>query len=108
MYRITALLGVALGLAPFVLNYDQTPTALWTSLAIGAVLLVASGFEWLENGKDNLEYWIAGLVGLAAIAIPFLFGFSGVAVWTLVIVGAATVLAAGARLYMGGGTRYGT
>lgn len=100
MYWITGLVGLASMVAPFVLNYTDNTSALWSSLGIGAALVVASVLEGVERDRDMLEYWAAGLLGLVAIVSPFLFGFSDhtTELWTSVIVGIVAVLAVGARI----------
>lgn len=103
MYWVTALLGLISAAAPFVFSYSTNPYAYWTSLAVGAVLLVVSGLEWLAEDRDNWEYWVAGVVGLGAILAPFVFGFSAVtaALWTSIAVGVIAVIAAGTKLTRG-------
>lgn len=103
MYLIIGFLGLLSIIAPFVLNYNQDIVALWTSLIVGAVLIVTSVLEGFAADKDRWEYWVAGIAGVGAILAPFVLGFSGLAaaLWTLIIVGAVTVLAAWTKLYPG-------
>lgn len=100
MYWITGIVGLGSMVSPFVLGYSGNTTALWTSLIIGAALVVTSVFEALEGDKDILEYWAAGFLGLVAIASPFLFGFSDhtTELWTSIVVGVVALLAAGTRI----------
>ncbi len=100
MYWITGLVGLGSIVAPFVLTYTDNTPALWSSLIIGAALVVTSALEAVERDQDMLEYWAAGFLGIAAIASPFLFGFSDhtAELWTSVIVGIVAVLAVGARV----------
>lgn len=108
MYYLTGFLGLVSGAAPFILGYNTNPIAMWTSLTIGAVLLVASIFEAVAEKEEAWEYWVAAVAGVAAVAAPFVLGFSGLmsAVWTLVIVGVLAIIFAGTKLYSGG-ARYG-
>lgn len=103
MYWLTGLLGIVSAAAPFMLGYSQDITALWTSLGVGVVLIVASIFEGLAEDREAWEYWLAGIVGVAAIAAPFVLGFAGLAaaLWTLVIVGLVAILVAGVKLFPG-------
>ena len=101
MYWITGVIGLASIVAPFVLGYNDNNTALWTSLIVGVALVAASAWEgFVAHDRDNLEYWLIGLVGIGAIAAPFAFGFSDLteAFWTSVAAGVLAVLVAGTRL----------
>lgn len=104
MYYLTGLMGLISFAAPYLLNYSDNPTALWASLVLGAILVVASVLEGFAKDKDSWEYWIAGIAGVGAILAPFVLGFSALAtaLWTMVVVGIVTVIAAGTRLYQGG------
>ena len=101
MYWITGVIGLVSILAPFVFGYNDNNTALWTNVIIGVALVAASAWEgFVAHDRDNLEYWLIGLVGIGAIAAPFVFGFSDLteAFWTSVGAGVLAVLAAGTRL----------
>lgn len=103
MYLVTGFLGLVLIVAPYVLGYNQSSTALWTSLIIGAVLIVASILEAVTASKQKWEYWVVGIAGVGAILAPFVLGFSTIstALWTLIIIGVVTILAAWTKLYPG-------
>lgn len=107
MYWATGLLGIITMASPFMFGYSNNMAALWTGFIVGAVLMGTSVMEWLDDDKRSWEYWVAGLAGISAIAAPFVFGFGGLtaAVWTLALVGIATVVISGARLFWGGGFR---
>jgi len=101
MYLLTGVMGLISITAPFLLDYSSDPAALYTSLGVGAILLLMTAMEWAASDKQMWEYWVAGIVGMGAIAAPFILGFSGLtsAVWTMVIVGLVTVLAVGTKLF---------
>ncbi len=103
MYYLTGILGLIAIVAPFFFGYSGDGTALWTSLAVGAILIVASVIEGFAGDNERWEYWVAGAVGLGAIIAPFALGFSAlaVAVWTMMIVGILAIIAAGAKLTSG-------
>ncbi len=101
MYYLTGLLGLISIVSPYLFGYSTDTVALWTSLTIGAVLVVASVFEGVAADKERWEYWVVGIMGVGAILAPFVLGFSALtaALWTLVIVGVVTILVAGAKLF---------
>lgn len=103
MYWITGILGLALAISPFVLGFSGDMVALWTSLIIGGVTLIVSLIEGARADREKWEYWTAAILGLIAIAAPFVFGFSSqaTATWTSVVVGILIAILAGSKLSMG-------
>ncbi len=101
MYLLTGVLGLILAAAPFALGYSDNSAALYTSIGVAGILIVTTVLEWAAEDKDMWEYWVAGVVGVGTIAAPFVLGFSGLtnAVWTMSVVGLATVLAAATKLF---------
>lgn len=101
MYLLTGFLGLILIVAPFLFGYNGDTIALWTSLVIGAILIIDSVFEGIAADRERWEYWVAGIVGVAAVFAPFVLGFSAsaAALWTLVIVGVVTIVAAWTKLF---------
>ncbi len=103
MYWITGLLGLALGVAPWVFNYTNNDGALWASIIIGAVILVLSAWKVISQDEDQYwEYWLVGLAGLAAIAAPFIFGFTALteALWMSIAVGVLVALASAYEVFL--------
>jgi hypothetical protein len=45
MFWITGMLGLAFIVAPFAFGYNDTPEALWTSVGVGAIVALVSGFK---------------------------------------------------------------
>lgn len=103
MYYLTGLLGLIAVAAPFFFGYSGDTAALWTSLIVGAILIVASVIEGFADDKDRWEYWVAGIVGVGAIIAPFALGFSALAaaVLTMMVVGIMAIIAAGTKLTSG-------
>ena len=93
-------LGLALMLAPFVLNYSSNSAALWTSLILGAVIALVSGYKAVTKDTEEWENWAAGIAGVLAVFAPYVLGFSGIAaaLWTNVILGAAVAILAEAQV----------
>ncbi len=75
MYWITGILGLALIVAPFILGYNNTPVAMWSSIILGAAVVVVSIIKAIVHDTAKWEYWVVGILGLAAIVAPFVLGF---------------------------------
>lgn len=103
MYLLTGFLGLVAIIAPYIFGYSVDSVALWTSLIVGGVLIVASVFEGIAADRERWEYWVVGATGVGAILAPFVLGFASLttALWTLVIIGIVTVLAAWTKLAPG-------
>lgn len=89
MYWVTLILGLVLILAPFIVGYNDNPSALWTSFILGAVMALVSGYKAAVRDFSNWEYAVAGLAGLLAILAPFALGFTAetTAMWTVIVLG---------------------
>lgn len=102
MFWITGILGLALGLSPFVLGFANNAVALWTSLVLGVIVVVVSIIGLASTAMDKRwEYWVIGLAGLLAIIAPFALGYAGLAsaLWTSLIVGAVLALWDGVKVF---------
>ena len=97
MYWVTGILGLALMVAPFLLGYTSNPTAFWTSLITGLVILAVSTYKAITHDQARWEYMVATVVGLLAVFAPFVLGFGSltIAVWALVILGGLVAIFAG-------------
>ena len=99
MYWVVGLLGALLILAPFVLTDHEDTNAQWSSVILGAIILVAAIIRAFDTGTSNWEYWVAIVAGIVAVAAPLLFNFRAVnqdtEMWTSIILGVLTVIAAG-------------
>lgn len=104
MYWFTGLLGILMAVAPYVFGFSDNEPALWTSIALGALLFLLSAIEAWQQGKAAWEYWTIGLVGLVAIAAPFVLGFNmlSVAMWTFIALGGLALLLAGFQVFTRG------
>ena len=102
MFWITGLLGLALGVAPWVFQYTDNTNAMWASVIIGAVILVVSLYKAImRDSTQYWEYWIAGLAGLVAIAAPFVLGFTVLteALWTSIAIGVIVAVISGYEVF---------
>ena len=77
----TVILAVLLILAPFVLGYSNLSGALWGSIILGVVALIAGFME---------KFRWAAIAGVLAFISPWVLGFSGtpVALWVTLILAA--------------------
>lgn len=103
MYVVTGILGLAFAIAPFLFGYQGNTTAMYTSVILGVLVVLASAIEYFQEDKEMWEYWAAGILGIAAIAAPFVLNFSNHtnAMWTSVIAGALIAVFAGSRFFTG-------
>lgn len=101
MYWITGILGLALGVAPFVLGYSDNSSATWASVVLGAVAFLVSAYRAIDDGEAGWEYWVAGIVGLLAVIAPFALGFSALdtALWTSIVIGVVMLILAAYEVF---------
>ncbi|MCL4487697.1 MAG: SPW repeat protein [Chloroflexi bacterium] len=100
MYWITGILGVLLIVAPFVLVFNGNLVATWTSVILGAAIVVVSAIKGLLHDATPWEYWVAGILGILAIVSPFVLRFSALpsALYTTIVLGLIVLLAAAYQL----------
>lgn len=103
MYWVTGFLGVLMIIAPFIFGYETNIAALWASIVTGSLVAIASYLEGVEKDRDNWEYWTAEILGIFAIASPFLFGFTNHtgAMWSSISIGFLISFIAASRLWIG-------
>jgi len=102
VYWITGLLGLAFGVAPWVFGYSNDTYAMWTSVILGAAIVLFSGYKALvQDREQKWEYWAVGLVGVLAVVAPFVFGFTALtaALWASIIIGGLVVLLSGYEVF---------
>ena len=101
MFWANMILGLVLMIAPFALGYSTNPLALWSSIAVGAVIAIASGYKAYTKAVDRWEDWVDVVAGVIAILLPFVFGFStlAMALWACIVLGVIVVAMAGYDLY---------
>jgi VIT1/CCC1 family predicted Fe2+/Mn2+ transporter len=101
VYWILSILGLLLVISPFALGYNNDTNAMWSSIVLGAVIALVSGYKALARDKGVWEDVIDVIAGVVAIAIPFVLGFSSitVALWTFVVMGILVVLLSGYDIY---------
>ena len=106
MYWLTGILGLILGIAPWIFGYSDNTVALWTSLILGAATIIVSIVEAAQGNRQQWEYWTAGVLGLIAIVAPFVFGFGNFAnaMWSSDVLGILLAIFAGSKAFTLGKT----
>lgn len=92
---LAAIIGIWFIISPWIFDYSDQEGALWTSVAVGAVLLIVSGwalFQEDSSGWAVWQTWVSLLAGIWFVIHPFIFSLESGAMWTTVIVGAVTII----------------
>jgi len=93
---LVALAGLWLLASPFVIPPPATSAALQSNVISGVIVTVFAAIHaWRSPSKSWLA-WVSGLIGLWALASPWLLGFahSGAFMWSNVIAGLVIVVLA--------------
>lgn len=96
MDYLISVAGLALVAAPWLFRYSSNTTAMVISVVLGAIICVAAGYRAFSKDTHKWEEWTVVIAGVAAIAAPFIFGFTTAALWASLILG---VIAAGLAAY---------
>ncbi len=101
MYWITALIGLALIIAPFALAFSGNRAALTSSVVLGAAVLVLSILKGLLRDRMPWEYWVIGLLSILIAGTPFILGFNTVqrAFLTTTVLGIVAFLLCAYQIY---------
>jgi len=93
------VLGLLLFAAPWVAGFATEQTAAWTAWASGMLIAIV-GMVALA-GQAYAAAWANLVLGLWAVAVPWLLGFAMLqpAMWSHVVLGALVALAAAAELW---------
>ena len=93
---IIAIGGVWEVLAPFILSYSATKSAMWDAIIIGVVLVILGAWAGLASASSTVKAlsWVNAVLGLWLIIAPFILAYSGVtaAMWNDIIVGIIIVV----------------
>lgn len=107
MFWITGILGVALGVSPFVLGFAEHVAAVWTDIALGAIVVIVSCIGGSSDAMDKRwAYWVMGLAGVVALIAPFVFGYAdhtqplhAPPLWAGLVLGALLALLDGVKVF---------
>lgn len=92
---INALIGIWFIISPWVMGFSHVTAAVWTSVVLGAVLLIVS--FWAAMRKDSSGFgvwqtWVSLIMGIWFIVQPFAFTLGKANAWESVILGAIVIL----------------
>ncbi|MDP9728341.1 SPW repeat protein [Alicyclobacillus tolerans] len=92
---LLALIGIWFIISPWVFHYTNHTSALWSSIILGAIQLIASGWAtFMQNssGWKVWQTWVSLIMGIGFIIQPFVLSMDTKETWTSVILGAITIL----------------
>ena len=96
---LIVVLGAWEVLAPFILGYSVTASALWNEIILGIALIILAGWAALSNQRSTIKAleWINVVLGTWLILAPFIIKYTNVAaaMWNDIIVGIVVVVLAG-------------
>ena len=86
---LNVVAGIWLIVSPFILGYSGIPAAMWTSVVIGAIVLMLAWVRIFNVDNVPSLSWINALLGLWLIVTPWVFQFAMnmAPVWNDVILG---------------------
>jgi uncharacterized membrane protein HdeD (DUF308 family) len=96
------LLGLVLLVTPWLAGYAAAPTAAWSAWITGVAIAVVAAVGLRMTSAARGAAWVNLVLGLWALIAPWLLGFAPVtsAMWSHVLLGALTAIAAAAELWM--------
>lgn len=89
---ITALAGVWVLIAPFVLGYSGTQQAMLNDVIVGLAVLVLAGIRLFGALSQTWLSWLAALLGLWLLVSPFVLGNSGTPMTNDIIFGIVIIV----------------
>jgi uncharacterized membrane protein HdeD (DUF308 family) len=76
MYWLTGLFGLALIISPFAAGFRGDMPALYSTLILGAAIIVISAIQAFADAKGKWEYWADALLGVLVVVAPFILRFT--------------------------------
>jgi hypothetical protein len=89
---LNALIGLWFIIAPWVVGFSDNSGAVWTSVIIGAIQLIASLLAFEKSGWYVWQNWTSLLAGVWFIIFPFAYTLGTGEIWASVVLGAVTVI----------------
>lgn len=98
---ISALFGAWVFVSVFV--FGTSGAHFWNDLVVGAAIVVLAGYSAMQaTASETANPWasaLAGLLGLWTIAAPFVYGATGMAMWSSVVSGIVVAVLSGYNAY---------
>lgn len=93
---INAALGLYLIASPWIWGYGAHGSAVWNSVAAGAVIALFAAARVRDPHHVSTLSWVNLMLGAWTIVSPWVFGYSpnGAAMWNNIILGAAVIVLA--------------
>ena len=90
---LTLVCGLAIIASPFVFSQTDSSQALWSSVVLGGLILLAGLWALISEAPSASEYLVA-LFGTVLFLAPWLFNYSDITnvAWSAWVIGAATFL----------------
>ncbi len=78
MNWIAALIGIFMGISPFLFGYSYQPVAMWNSILIGLALLILGIASAVSSNPYTARIidWINMLFGIWMVISPFILGYA--------------------------------
>ncbi|OAB40562.1 hypothetical protein PMSD_01260 [Paenibacillus macquariensis subsp. defensor] len=92
---LAAIIGIWFIISPWIFDYSDQKEALWTSVIVGAVLLIVSGWALCQEDSSGWavwQTWVSLLAGIWFVIHPYVFSLDSETMWTTVILGAVTII----------------
>lgn len=92
---LAALIGIWFIISPWVFHYSDHTGAVWTSVVLGAIQLIASAWAMFKEDTSGWKVWQTWgslIMGVWFIIQPFAFSLGTSEVWISVILGAVTII----------------
>jgi apolipoprotein N-acyltransferase len=91
-----AVFGAWFIVSPFVFGLQHATFALWSSVIVGALLLLGAVWALTDHRRRDWLQWLMGVFGLYLGLLPWLAGTlrNATDVWITALVGLATIVAA--------------
>jgi FtsH-binding integral membrane protein len=92
---LSALIGVWFIISPWVLQFSHQKTALWTSVVLGAIQLIASVWAAQTRDAESTRMWMEAVslvTGIWFVIQPFVFAQDTVTTWITAVLGVVTAI----------------
>jgi hypothetical protein len=90
------VVGVWVVIAPFLLGYRGTGSALWNDVIVGVAVVILAVSAAMSENENTIKTmgWITAVLGLWLVLAPFILGYSAIAaaLWSDIIAGVVILI----------------